>query len=100
MENAYRPTVIRVWGKADNFDIEFKHMGGTKWQCDVPPDMKDGQYAVELRAMNEQFEQTYWTGFLYMCNGVCHVKFNFPDYMIWFSTGYDIVFERRCPHYG
>ncbi len=104
-----RPPIIRLFGHADNFDIEFTHKGGTTWLCEVPPDTSDGVYAVELWAVNELNEVGYWTGELYMCNGACHLKIERPKYGVWFkpsSLSFDfevrpdwrIIFEKRCPH--
>lgn len=86
-----RPKIIRLWGKADSFDVEFTYKGGTLWQCDVPSDTEDGQYACEFWALNEQLEQAHWTGFLYVCNGVCDVIFNQPLF--------EIKFEKGCSHH-
>jgi len=82
-----RPKIIRVWGKADDFDIEFHESGG-RWICTVPPDTKDGQYAVEIHAINVFGEMAYWTGTLYMCNGVCHLEL--------FEIPYAIIFQKEC----
>lgn len=80
-----KPKIVRLYGKADNLDIEFTYVGGTTWTCEVPPDMDDGVYAVELTAVNEYGEATYWTGELYMCGGVCHMEIKKNDYFFWFS---------------
>lgn len=66
--------VIRVFGKADSFDVEFTPKGKV-WEVDVPPDMTDGVYAVQLTAIDELGESAYWVGELYMSNGVCHFRF-------------------------
>ena len=78
-----KPKIVRVWGKADNFGIEFTHEGGTRWNCSVPPDTKDGQYAAEIWAINEFGELAYWTGELFMVNGVCCLRFDDSPYRIW-----------------
>ncbi len=65
--------VVRLFGKADNFDIEFSRKGRV-WKTDVPPDMTDGVYAVQLTAIDELGESAYWVGELFMCSGVCHLK--------------------------
>lgn len=78
-----KPKIVRVWGRADSFDIEFTHEGGTRWKCSVPPDTKDGQYAVEIWAVNEFGELAYWTGELFMVNGVCCLRFDESPYRIW-----------------
>ncbi len=65
--------VIRLFGKADSFDIEFSRRG-EKWEVDIPPDMTDGVYAVQLTAVDGLGETAYWVGELFMCSGVCHLK--------------------------
>lgn len=77
-----KPKILRVWGKADSFDIEFTHEGGTRWKCFVPPDTKDGQYAAEIWAVNEFGELAYWTGELFMVNGVCCLQLNKDCYQV------------------
>lgn len=81
-----KPKILRVWGKADSFDIEFNYESGTRWKCSVPPDTKDGQYAAEIWAINEFSELAYWTGELFMCNGVCCLRFDDSPYRIWVKT--------------
>ena len=101
--------IIRVWGRADNFDIELSEKGG-RWVCTVPPDIADGQYAVELHAVNLFGETAYWTGTLYMCNGVCHLEIKEVPYVIMFSKNTDrlffleqsheILIRKGCEHYA
>lgn len=73
--------IIRVFGKADSFDIELSDKGG-HWEVDVPPDLVDGVYAVRLTAINEFNEVSYWIGELFMCNGVCAIKFTESPYNV------------------
>lgn len=73
--------VIRVFGKADAFDIEFSRKG-EKWTVDIPPDMTDGVYAVQLTAIDSVGESAYWTGELYMVDGVCCLKINELPYRV------------------
>ena len=65
--------IIRVFGKADDFDIELSRKG-KKWEVDIPPDMTDGVYAVQLTAIDVNGESAYWVGELYMTDGVCCFK--------------------------
>lgn len=81
-----KPKIIRLYGKADSYSIEFTNMGGGIWQTNIPPDLTDGQYAVTLTALNEAGEQSTWTGILYMCEGVCCMKFNDSPYQMWVSA--------------
>ena len=66
--------VIRLYGKADSFDIEFSRKG-EKWEVDIPPDLVDGVYAVQLTAVDELGETAYWVGELFMCSGVCCLRY-------------------------
>lgn len=70
--------VIRLFGKADSFDIEFSRKG-EKWTVDIPPDMTDGVYAVQLTAVDENGDTAYWVGELFMCSGICHLKIEKSD---------------------
>ena len=99
--------VKRVWGKADNFSLEFNYIGDEQWETTVPPDTKDGVYAVELWAINGAGELGHWTGELFMCSGVCCVKIFSQPYQIWFKAKKHqitidkrlmIIFERGCAH--
>lgn len=104
-----RPKILRVWGKADNLDIEFSKEG-ERWACTVPPDTKDGQYAAEIHVINEFSQTAYWTGTLYMCNGVCHLEIKEVPYVIMFSKNTDrlffleqsheIIIRKGCEHYA
>ncbi|MCM1544860.1 MAG: PF13754 domain-containing protein [Ruminococcus sp.] len=100
--------VVRLYGKADNFDIELKRDESGWWSCDVPPDMSDGQYAVELHAINEYGESAYWTGELFMCSGVCHLEIKEQKFVIWFQPKkfeikfqqpkFEMIIRKGCPH--
>ena len=102
-----RPEILRVWGKADSFDIEFSKTEGL-WVCTVPPDTKDGQYAAEVHAINEFGQTAYWTGTLYMCNGICHLELKETPYVImflsetdrlcFFEQSHEITIRKGCEH--
>jgi hypothetical protein len=105
--------VIRVYGKADSYDIEFTP-NGDKWEVDIPPDMTDGVYACQLTAIDELGECAYWVGELYMVGGVCCLKINEIPYkgqlkpkeygvelqkrkykVSWCSSSFDIKFDKK-----
>ena len=104
-----RPKILRVWGRADGFDLEFKKEGEL-WDCTVPPDTKDGQYAVEIHGVNEFGQTAYWTGTLYMCNGICHLELKEVLYVINFKKQGDpvrfleqthaLTIRKGCKHYA
>lgn len=75
--------ITRVWGRADAFDIEFTKRSDGKWYVNIPPDLTDGQYAVELYAQNSYGERAYWTGILYMHNGRACLHFNKKSCTLW-----------------
>ena len=77
--------VKRVWGKADSLSLEFTYLGQEQWETAVPPDTKDGIYAVELWAVNSVGDIGHWTGELFMCSGVCCVTIFQQPYQIWFK---------------
>lgn len=76
--------IIRLWGTADQFDIEFKKNNYTgRWDTTIPADLEDGHYVVELYAMNKFGEVGYWTGVLFMLQGRPHIHIQPPRYVIW-----------------
>ena len=75
--------VIRVWGTADRFDIEFSKDINNRWYATVPPDLTDGQYAVSIYALNSYDETAYWAGILYMHSGKATLKIEYSKYKLW-----------------
>ena len=87
--------IVRLFGKADNFNIEFSREGRV-WKTDIPPDMTDGVYAVQLTAVYELGETAYWVGELFMCNGVCCLRFMRKRRRIGFSSpGYRMTLRNK-----
>ena len=60
--------ITRVYGKADNFELEFKLDGGV-WNAAVPADLSDGKYVCEFWAVDSYGYTSYYTGILYMFDG-------------------------------
>lgn len=76
--------IIRLWGTADKFEIEFdKNPSTGLWDVTIPADLEDGHYVVELFAMNEYNETGYWTGVLFMYQGRPHIHIKPPRFVIW-----------------
>lgn len=65
--------IARVYGKADDFDIEFVRKGD-RWAVEIPQDLSDGRYVVRITAVDVAGNACYWIGELYMMNSVCHMK--------------------------
>lgn len=94
-----RPEIVRLYGRADSFDLEFEHVGGTRWKISVPPDTQDGVYAVDLTAINSVGMSTNWVGELFMVSGKPCFHMNMPDKMIWFvQPSIFMRIEKRCVH--
>ncbi len=82
--------IMRVWGKADEFDLEFRPVG-KHWEVSVPPDLSDGQYAVIIYAIATNSELGMWTGILYMSGGVGCLKINNERFSIWLQPDRNII---------
>lgn len=98
---------VRMWGRADTFDLTFSLTKNGDWQASVPADLEDGQYACEIWAENAIGEQVYWTGTLYMVDSrlVCiHLADDpyqvvmLPDHteITLLDDRYIAVLRRRC----
>ncbi len=107
-----RLPIIEVWGNADSYPLTFTPEEGIKWKVQVPPDLHDGAYECSIGAKNEAGEMGFWAGWLYMCNGICHLELRPQQYRIIYEpsetcrlvfalpeeSGYRIIFERKCGH--
>lgn len=78
--------IIRVWGRADEFELEFVPSPEGNWRANIPADLSDGQYAVEIHAYNNFDESTYWTGILYMCRGISCMHLDISDITFWLKS--------------
>lgn len=64
--------VIRVYGVCDDWQVEFANVKENLWQCSVPTDLTDGQYACKFYAVDDDGDIGLWCGVLYMSSGkVC-----------------------------
>ena len=68
--------IVRCWGEADSFSLEFTQGADGKWRANVVPDFEDGQYAVQLFAMNDIGAIGIYTGMLYMYDGTTCLHIN------------------------
>lgn len=63
--------VESMWGTCDGKGIIFTRIHDTEWICDVPPDLSDGRYIVEIWAGLTSGGIIYTTAILYMFDGKC-----------------------------
>lgn len=88
-------SIVRVWGYADTFEIEFYKGKDNRWYANVPPDIVDGQYAVGIYALNNVGEQTYWAGILYMHSGRACLHLNKQKYSLWLLPLCDLELQKQ-----
>lgn len=99
--------ITRVWGTADSIELELKKSNG-RWVCNLPPDLVDGQYAVQLFAMRGDGSTGMWTGMLYVSNGIRCLHLNKEKYTFWLmpeqikiqllNDRLKIKIEKECCH--
>lgn len=60
-----------MWGTCDGNEIIFTQVSHDTWTCDVPADLDDGKYIVEIYAKTYTSFMLYTTAVLYMCDSRC-----------------------------
>ena len=99
--------IIKVWGRADAYALEYSLCPDGLWEVSVPPDLTDGQYAAEIWARNRCGETGYWSGFLFMHRGRAKLYLIPRKYSLWMqpprvtltaSQPLEIHFERSVVH--
>ncbi len=58
--------IIAMCGHCDSFDVTYTKIGENHWETEVPADLSDGKYVVEIYGLDETGYIAYWTGILYM----------------------------------
>lgn len=74
--------VVSLYGRADNYELVFMQDSNGLWGATVPPDMTDGTYAVELYAVDWAGNIGYYTGLLYMCNGMTCLRISEDEFKL------------------
>lgn len=84
--------VTRVWGKADSFELVFSPSRDGQWYANVPADLEDGQYVVELYCCDSGGSTAYWTGILYLNNSeAVRVRIVADKFKVWLEDESDVV---------
>lgn len=60
-----------VWGTCDGYGIIFTQVSDDTWSCDVPADLDDGTYIVEIYAKTYSGITIYTTAILHMFDSKC-----------------------------
>ncbi len=55
-----------MYGHCDSFDIIYTRINGNLWQAEVPADLSDGKYVVDIFGVDDTGYIVYWCGILYM----------------------------------
>lgn len=58
--------IIAMYGHCDSFDVTYTIIGEGLWQAEVPADLSDGKYVVDIYGVDTTGYIVYWTGILYM----------------------------------
>ena len=58
--------LIAMYGHCDSFEITYTKIGENLWQSEVPADLSDGKYVVDIYGIDSTGYIVYWTGILYM----------------------------------
>lgn len=74
--------IVRVWGTADGYSLEFNHKKGDEWTSDVPIDMSDGKYICLFYALAENNRIGVWSGILYISNGFACLHLDVEKFVI------------------
>lgn len=90
--------VTQVWGKADSFELVFSPLGSSNehWQAEVPADLEDGQYAVELYCCDDSGNTAYWTGMLYLNNSAAvRVQIIGDTFKLWLMADLEVNLKEE-----
>jgi len=60
-----------VWGTCDGYGIVFTQVSNDTWTCEVPADLSDGTYYVEIYARAKSGVVIYTTAILHMFDSKC-----------------------------
>lgn len=58
--------IVAMYGHCDSFDVTYTKIGENFWQAEVPADLSDGKYVVDIYGVDTTGYIVYWTGILYM----------------------------------
>ncbi len=80
--------IIAMYGHCDSFDVTYTKIGENLWETEVPADLSDGKYVVEIYGIDETGFIVYWTGILYMFDSRVVMLELLPDCggMFWDSS--------------
>ena len=58
--------IVAMYGHCDSFEVTYTKVGEGLWQTEVPADLSDGKYIVDIYGVDSAGYIAYWTGILYM----------------------------------
>ena len=76
----------RMWGTCDGVDIIFQQIDENTWTAEVPADLQDGQYIIEVWGQTYTGRVIYTTALLYLCDSRC-VALDFMEDGIYVQIG-------------
>lgn len=77
--------IVRVWGTADSYSMEFSRIGNTnRWAFKgLPIDLTDAQYAVSIWAESDAGDVGYYAGILYINHGSYVMRMIPQRFVLW-----------------
>ena len=81
-----------MYGTCDDWQVEFTYIGEGLWQCSVPIDITDGQYACKFYAVDMNGDIGFWCGVLYISSGKVCLKID-DDPIEFFFVSEGLSFE-------
>jgi len=86
--------ILRVWGSADGYSLEFVYKGDNKWLANVPADLSDGQYVCIFYALKDNQKIGVWTGVLYISDGYSCIHIIEEKYEIEFADSIELCISE------
>lgn len=103
--------IERVWGVADQYELDFIKTVSDEWQALLPLDFSDGWYAAILYAEDAKGKIGTWHGILYVCDGISHLHITEERFSFWLlperqtiinlrPERFELVLRKECDYHG
>ena len=103
--------IERVWGVADQHDLELTKTIENEWQTSLPLDLSDGWYATILYAEDTKGKIGSWHGILYVADGFSHLHITEEKFSFWLlperqtiinlkPERFELVLRKECDYHG
>ena len=83
--------IVAMHGHCDDFEVTYTNVGEGLWQTEVPADLSDGKYVVDICGVDTTGYIVYWTGILYMYDSRVISLELIPESCVVFRDSADII---------